>query len=691
MRQTLPNGSRYGLWGRDDTFQATGCVKSYAGQRAPGPNSSGVWPTGRRVKELRIAPFVPVASASLDWPERRLLDGQSWSGQDAAGAATPRIVTGAWGSCSASCGPGVSSRKAECVALHPMTRNIIQLPDSECSALPQPPLFQPCEERPCPLQEEPKDAKDSSPYRWEHGEYGQCSASCLGGKQKAVLMCVEVATNRPVSWSHCDARRTPPERVKTCNTQPCPATWQAGQFSECTATCGGGTNTRNVRCVRPISKSGGADSNLILPDNQCPHPKPPETQPCAQVACPADWVTGVWSECSSSCGSGEQRRRVECEGRDSRGRSERRSERECAAQRPHHVQMCNLGPCGEKPQLKSNRVFEQASDEKKLTLGIGGVATLYQGTSLKIKCPRKNFDKKRIYWTKDGRRIRNDAHIKVSTNGNLRIKHARLEDAGTYECFTDSLQGNVTLHFKYHDEADSVQKALDSNRVESHLHPKHSRLYNITRLQNLLTEISDAEELLKELKPFHSLFKVRDVSCLMVIEGGTTKRTDIAVCSLSPSSKPPNTRPCQMIGCPKWETSEWTECALSRCVRDGVAQQRRILRCLAQNGTEVDVDQCDRSNRPKPKKDCENAKCKAEWRASEWGTCTQSCGNGGVQLRMLQCVWTVSGKAAGRSYASCEDLSRFCDIIKLFHSCDSEEVRRRCCASCTRYDFRRRT
>ncbi|KAK5980643.1 Ig domain-containing protein, partial [Trichostrongylus colubriformis] len=73
------------------------------------------------------------------------------------------------------------------------------------------------------------------------------------------------------------------------------------------------------------------------------------------------------------------------------------------------------------------------------------------GTSIKIKCPRKNFDKKKIYWTKNGKRIRNDAHIKVSANGNLRLFHARMEDAGVYECYTDTLQGNVTLRFKYRD------------------------------------------------------------------------------------------------------------------------------------------------------------------------------------------------------------------------------------------------
>lgn len=40
-------------------------------------------------------------------------------------------------------------------------------------------------------------------------------------------------------------------------------------------------------------------------------------------------------------------------------------------------------------------------------------------------------------------------HIKVSSNGNLRIGNSRMEDAGLYECFTPSgLRGNVTIRFK---------------------------------------------------------------------------------------------------------------------------------------------------------------------------------------------------------------------------------------------------
>ncbi|KJH40178.1 hypothetical protein DICVIV_13889 [Dictyocaulus viviparus] len=175
--------------------------------------------------------------------------------------------------------------------------------------------------------------------------------------------------------------------------------------------------------------------------------------------------------------------------------------------------------------------------------------------------------------------------------------------------------------------------------------------------------------------------------------------------------------------------------------------------------------------------------CKAEWHASDWGSCSSNCGTGGVQLRLLSCVWTITRLPAGRNCEgrrppaarscphadslppcrptalplqqdescednsrycdiiklrllscvwtitrlpagrncegrrppaarscphadslppcrptalplqqdeSCEDNSRYCDIIKVFHSCDSEEVRQKCCATCKYVDNRRR-
>ncbi|CAJ0593718.1 unnamed protein product [Cylicocyclus nassatus] len=671
---------------------------------------------------------------SIDWNDRKFLDESSYSNPSETNGHSPRLILSSWSECSTTCGPGVQTRTAECMAAHPMA-GMIRLPYSECQSQQQPSLFEPCEARPCPLQEDPKTNHDETPFRWENGDWGPCSASCLGGKQKAALLCREVATGRTVPWSQCDARTRPPQLVRQCNQHACPPVWQVGPFGPCSVSCGGGTATRSVSCVRPVSRSGGADAHIVLRDIECNLPKPLDTEACSVVACPASWIIGEWSECSASCGSGEQRRAVMCEGRDARGRRERRAENECPADKPPSVQMCSLGSCG-KPQLLSNRVFEQNASEKKLTLGIGGVATLYQGTSIKIKCPRKNFDKKKIYWTKNGKRIRNDAHIKVSANGNLRLFHARMEDAGLYECYTDSLQGNVTLRFKYRDD-DKPHRPRLSDLTKSL--KGHGKNHNASLFEAILSAGSYAE-VARELQKHRDIirarweighwtdckqstcgvagYQAREVTCSVMVDGAR-KTGDERLCTALASVRPPETRPCHREECPKWDASEWTACKSAPCVREGTAKQRRDVRCLMQNGEAVDEERCDKTQRPKSRKECENQDCKAEWHTSDWGSCSSNCGTGGVQLRLLSCVWANSGAAAGRNCEgrrppaarpcpnadslppcrptalpllqdeSCEDNSRYCDIIKVFHSCDSNEVRQKCCATC-KYMERRR-
>jgi hypothetical protein len=111
-------------------------------------------------------------------------------------------------------------------------------------------------------------------------------------------------------------------------------------------------------------------------------------------------------------------------------------------------------------------------DHRKLTLNVGGVANLYSGTSIKVKCPVRNFARHRIVWTKDGEKVKSSEHIKVSSNGALRIFHAKEADAGLYECFANGApQGNVTLRFKPRGASkatsNTVEKAEDLDELKS--------------------------------------------------------------------------------------------------------------------------------------------------------------------------------------------------------------------------------
>lgn len=73
-----------------------------------------------------------------------------------------------------------------------------------------------------------------------------------------------------------------------------------GPWEECSASCGNGTQIRNVSCEHH-------DEEMCRP-----HEKPIATQACRGIPCP-EWKTGDWSECSVTCGKGVKIRNVTCE------------------------------------------------------------------------------------------------------------------------------------------------------------------------------------------------------------------------------------------------------------------------------------------------------------------------------------------------------------------------------------------
>ena len=78
-----------------------------------------------------------------------------------------------------------------------------------------------------------------------------------------------------------------------------------GEWTDCSVSCGGGEQTRNRTCTNPAPAHGGDDCEG----------EAEESQDCNEISCPinggwAEW--GDWSKCSAQCGGGRQTRKRSC-------------------------------------------------------------------------------------------------------------------------------------------------------------------------------------------------------------------------------------------------------------------------------------------------------------------------------------------------------------------------------------------
>uniref|UniRef100_A0A8C2TVE6 Papilin n=1 Tax=Coturnix japonica TaxID=93934 RepID=A0A8C2TVE6_COTJA len=244
-------------------------------------------------------------------PKHRQTSGYSWS-------------YSSWSECSSECGGGFQSRLVFCTIDNEI------YPDYMCRNKPQPDNNRTCGHQTCPQTK-----------RWKTGEWGPCSATCGGGTQTRSVYCVAFDGQNSqgvVDNAECMAFAQQPHSSQPCNRRQC-ATWSTGPWSECSASCGEGVQTRTVTC-RTQQGSQAQDFACLM------EPKPPATQPCLKENCIQEvgWHVGDWGLCSKSCNSGIRTRQVICADGDSKFYSADIC-KTIQPQKPATLGSCNVQPC----------------------------------------------------------------------------------------------------------------------------------------------------------------------------------------------------------------------------------------------------------------------------------------------------------------------------------------------------------
>ncbi|KAL5005437.1 hypothetical protein ScPMuIL_018893 [Solemya velum] len=596
---------------------------------------------------------------------------------------------------------------------------------------------------------------ESSQFEWRV-RWSPCSTSCGTGYQKTLIDCVDITSGVVAMGTKCSHSSKPESAVLDCSLVQCTTKdwdsagyqsddslvgrrldtfdvvssvliseedlgvprWRIGNYSVCSAECGGGVQWRSVQCVQGVS----ADVYTPAPSYRCPDPIPISERACNVHFCAAVWRVGRWSQCSVSCGLGIEMRPVFCEKTSISGFKINVSGTECISSKPAAYRQCQIGECyanlADMPSIKmENSTFIQIKRLKKVILNIGEKAILLAGQSVKIKCPVKNFNRRLLFWTKNRRLIPVLGRVRMTLSGVLIIKNADpVEDAGTYTCIAETLSAHVEVvfhskkeakkqasdiirHIYSEDEENLINKPQADKLPEDTLFVKPPP-YNsiVNRYSNRMTFTAGSWSPCSRTCGYG--IQRRDATCNYV----TKKYIKILPekeCLERLAVKPQTIRKCSISkDCPKWITGGWTHCSADRCEREHVGTQTRSVKCAVANSNTTRGLVCDAGKMPQSERECPNRKCVSVWQTSQWSECRPRCGEKSRKSRILKCVWSANKKPAYSNCKTkprpsvwksckhqkcsddCSDASRYCAIVGQLRMCQYRKFRFRCCATC---------
>ncbi|XP_065577232.1 thrombospondin type-1 domain-containing protein 4-like [Artemia franciscana] len=200
-------------------------------------------------------------------------------------SACKRWIAAPWGNCSTDCGRGYRHRLIQCL-------------DGVGEVIPD----ENCVETEKPIGREPCDMGSCLTNTWFVTEWtGKCLDECGTGTQTRDVICLG-------DEGACDNSQKPNSRQRCPASKECSGKWFTGPWSQCSASCNEGFQTREVVCMAFMR----GQYKMAL-DMQCSSKTKPESkQICNQGPCEPQWYSTLWSECSASCSIGVQRRELKC-------------------------------------------------------------------------------------------------------------------------------------------------------------------------------------------------------------------------------------------------------------------------------------------------------------------------------------------------------------------------------------------
>ncbi|XP_069567566.1 ADAMTS-like protein 3 isoform X1 [Brachyistius frenatus] len=289
----------------------------------------------------------------------------------------PRWEQGPWTQCSVSCGEagGQQDRSVLCVE-EDVHGQFSQVEDWKCTHSPRPVNRQMCNAFACP--------------QWVAMEWSQCTVTCGHGLRYRVVLCIDhrgqhiggcEASLKPHVKEDClvhiachKPRESLPVEAKvpwlkqaheleehyTATENP---TFVPGPWSPCSATCGPGRQTREVRCQVLLSFT---KTEVDLPEGECGEDRPQLERPCSRGPCTT--VTGVssglqdhdapfilaeelhtwdyrgFTGCSATCAAGKQTAVVRCVNKK-QGEEVDNSLCDSSSRPSVMIRICNPEPC----------------------------------------------------------------------------------------------------------------------------------------------------------------------------------------------------------------------------------------------------------------------------------------------------------------------------------------------------------